>query len=40
MSEAKPDDKEVEYLFEMVKERYGVLGSLKFLGKAVLGKQI
>jgi len=23
MSEAKPDDKEAEYLFEMLKERYG-----------------
>jgi len=25
---------------KMMKERYGVLGSLKLLGKAALGKQI
>jgi len=34
-----PKDKDEMYR-KMIRERYGVLGSLKFLGKAVMGKQI
>ena len=38
--ELVPPKDQKEMYMKMVKERYGVLGSLKFMGKAVLGKQI
>ena len=34
-----PKDRDEMYR-KMVQERYGVLGSLKFMGKAILGKKI
>ncbi len=38
--EAVPPKDSKEMYKRMIMERYGVLGSLKFMGKAVLGKKI